>query len=204
MSSNPLSNELSFHLMSEVSQGAILFMNFEEIHPFYFIACVFCKISPLKRSELMMQGKQNELRREWGNKEVWACCVMAHTGESSEISVWLPHCWLQLHHTVGGKGYQNRSYCPKTNLRKEDRYAHLGSTTFQNKSQSRKNRISQARRERKKRFSTLEERRGSIKEQSRKWINKILHCILDEKEKINNIKIKTKSHPVDDQTGSVK
>lgn len=48
------------------------------------------------------------------------------------------------------------------------------------------------------------ERRGSIKDQSRKWINKTLHCISDDKEKNNNIKIKTKSHPVDKQMGSLK
>lgn len=158
MSSSPLPNGLSFHLMSEVSQGAILFMNFKEIHPFYFIACVFCEILPLERSELMMmQGKEDELRRNWRNKaEVWACCAMAPAGESSEkTSMWLPHCWLQLHHRVGGKGCQNGSCCLKTNLGKEDRYAPLGSTTFRNKSQSRRNRISQARRERKKRFPIL-------------------------------------------------
>ena len=71
--------------MSDVSQKAILFMNFKGIYPFYFTACVFCKMSPLERSELMMQGKQDELRRNWRNKaEVWACCVVAHAGESSE------------------------------------------------------------------------------------------------------------------------
>lgn len=33
----------------------------------------------------MMQGKQDELRRNWRSKaEVWACCVVAHAGESSE------------------------------------------------------------------------------------------------------------------------
>lgn len=56
-----------------------------------------------------------------------------------------------------------------------------------------------------KRDSLLyKERCGSIKEESRKWIDKTLHCISDEKEKINNIKIKTKSHSVDNQRGSLK
>lgn len=57
-----------------------------------------------------------------------------------------------------------------------------------------------------KRDSLLyKERCGSIKDQSRKWIDKTLHCISDEKEKINNIKIKTKFHLMDDnQMGSLK
>lgn len=65
-----------------------IFIHFDEIHPFYFIACISRRTLLLERNELMKTDVNKVgLRRHWGNAELWAICVTGFPGEKWEYAV---------------------------------------------------------------------------------------------------------------------